>query len=154
MVLDTKGLNSGPLIKVRCIHVCRYLYVEFSCWVHRGSGIWASWTETRKKIKKCLVKSKTWNNKTRCNFMVLPSPYYRKQPQQLCFGVNWLVVYLPLWKVLVIWDDHSQYIMGKKKFSNHQLLNSAPKKNIRLHPDPPWTEHSYRAQSSNEQTLR
>ena len=30
----------------------------------------------------------------------------------------WLVVYLPLWKILVSWDDYSQYM--KKNVPNHQ----------------------------------
>ena len=34
--------------------------------------------------------------------------------------VYWLVVYQPLWKILVSWDDCSQYIGKKNHVPNHQ----------------------------------
>ena len=33
---------------------------------------------------------------------------------------NWLVVYLPLWKLLVSWDDYSQYMENKSHVPKHQ----------------------------------
>ena len=37
-------------------------------------------------------------------------------------GQNWLVVGPPLWKILVSWDDYSQY-MGKYKIDGNQTTN-------------------------------
>ena len=53
--------------------------------------------------------------------------HYGKNPQEFDMGIQatlkvtqksawftpvkiWLVVYLPLWKILVTWDDYSQYM--------------------------------------------
>ena len=33
---------------------------------------------------------------------------------------DWLVVYLPLWKILVSWDDYSQYSIWEDKVWNHR----------------------------------
>ena len=30
------------------------------------------------------------------------------------YNYNWLVVYLPLWKILVSWDDYSKYMESHK----------------------------------------
>ena len=40
---------------------------------------------------------------------------------------HWLVVDLPLWKILVSWNDYSQYMEKNKNVPNHQ-----PEKNARL----------------------
>ena len=47
-------------------------------------------------------------------------------PCWLCKDDIWLVVYLPLWKILVSWDDYLFHIYGKRKHvPNHQpdILN-------------------------------
>ena len=45
----------------------------------------------------------------------------------------WLVVYLPLWEILVSWDDYSK-LLGKKK-----MFQTTSQQSIHIHPTQNWT---------------